>query len=110
MTITAKFKNDRVRLSQETMFSLDKDDVDSLLINYAGRIGTDTLSTVTVSQEDITAGTPSINTGGNSREATIAISGGQEGSIARIEVKATTTAGKVLTNLIRFRVKDYYGG
>lgn len=103
--ITATFAGRPTRLTQTTTFEIDKDVVDNLIIDYAGRLDTDTVSSVSVSTEDITAGTAVIS----SNQVTIPVSGGQEGSTARMEVTATTAAGAVIPYLIRFRVKNYYG-
>ncbi len=104
MTITVKYKTSRRRWDPEILFRTDKDDVANAVFDYSGELGTDTVSVATASTENITAGTPSIS----SNVVTVAMSAGQEGATAKMELKVTTTGGLVLSNLVRFKVKDYY--
>lgn len=103
MTITVKYKTDRVRWSPEVLFRSDVDDVGDIIFDYAGELGADTVSTATASTENITAGTPSIS----SNVVTVGMSGAQEG-LSKLELKITTTGGSTLSSAVRFRTKDYY--
>lgn len=104
MTITVKYKTEKRRWVPTILFETDTDDVGSIIFDYSGELGADTISTATASTENITAGTPSIS----SNVVTVATSGAQSGSLAKMELKITTTGGNTLSNLVRFRVKDYY--
>ena len=103
MTITVKFKTQRNRWNPQLLFKMDKDDAGNIVFDYSGELGADTVSTATATTENITAGTPSIN----SNVVTVAMSSAEEG-VSRMELKITTTGGDTLTNLVRFRAKDYY--
>lgn len=103
MTITVKYKTDRRRWDPTVLYRADVDNVGSITFDYSGELGGDTISTATATTENITAGTPSIS----SNVVTVAMSGAQEG-ISKLELKITTAAGNTLSNLVRFRAKDYY--
>lgn len=103
MTITTQFKTDRKRYYPGIMFKSDIDDQGDIIFNYAGELGADTVSTMSVTTDDVTAGIPSIS--GNS--VTIALSGFRDG-VSKMEAKMITTAGKVLSSVVRFRATDYY--
>lgn len=104
MTVTVKFKTQKNRWSPTLLFEMDKDDVGNIEFDYSGELGADSVSTATVTVDDITAGTPSIS----NNVVTVAMSSGKEGATAKMELKITTTGGSVLSNLVRFRVTDYY--
>lgn len=106
MTVTVKYKTQSRRWYPNILFNTDIDDVNNLVVDYSGEIDTDTVSTVTVVTNDITAGTPSIS----NNVVTIALSGFREGSNTRLELTMTTTAGNVFATTVRFRAKDYYNG
>lgn len=103
MTITVKYKTDRRRWSPDVIFLTDVDDAGNIVFDYTGELGADTVSTATATTSDITAGTPSIS----SNVVTVALSSAQEG-VAKMELKITTSGGITLSNLVRFRVKDFY--
>lgn len=105
MTITVKYKTQKNRWSPGLIFETDKDDVGDLTIDYSGELGADTVSAVTATANNITAGSPTIS----SNIVTVPLSGGNSGSTAKLEVSMDTTGGSTLAILIRFRVKDYYG-
>lgn len=104
MTITVKYKTDRVRYQPKVLFNTDVDDVGDITFDYSGHLGGDTIDTATVTANDITAGSPTIS----SNIVTVPLSGGKAG-IAKMELKITTTGGSTLSSLVRFRIKDYYG-
>lgn len=103
MTITAKLGTNRVRLENGVTFEMDKSDIRSLVIDYTGELGSDTVSTVTATTTDITAGTPSIS----SNVVTISLSGGSENATAKVDVEMTTAAGDVISRIIYVRVRDF---
>ena len=105
MTITVKFKTDRKRWDHTVLFPMDADDVGSITFDYSGELGGDTISTATATANNITAGTPSIS----SNVVTVAMSGAQADSLGKLELKITTTGGNTLSNMVRFRIRDYYG-
>jgi hypothetical protein len=104
MTITVKYKTDRKRWDQTTLFKTDKDDVATITFDYSGELGSDTISTATASSENITIGTPSIS----SNVVTATVSAGQEGSTAKMELNVVTTGGLTIPTNVRFKVSDYY--
>lgn len=105
MTITVKYKTQKNRWSPYLLFETDKDDVCAIEFDYSGELGTDALSTAVATTENITAGATTIA----NNVVTFTMSAGQEGSTAKVELKVTTTGSKTLSNIVRFRVKDYYG-
>ena len=104
MTITVEFKTLKRRFDQGMIYDLDASDVDNVVFDYSGEIGSDTLSTAIVKSDSITAATPVIS--GNT--VTIQLSNGSGNGVAKIELKVTTAAGKTLANVVRFRVKENY--
>jgi hypothetical protein len=104
MTITVEYKTQKNRWYPGLIYEADKDDVGDLVIDYSGELGTDTVSTVTTTANNITAGTPTTS----ANIVTIPISNGIESSNVKLEVKMTTTGSKTLSITIKFRVKDYY--
>lgn len=103
MTVTVDFKTHKRRFKQNMLFELDKDDVDDIVFDYSNELESDTISTATATTSDITAATPEIS----SNIVTVQLSGGNVAT-AKVELKITTSDGKTLTNVVRFRVKDYY--
>ena len=103
MTITVKYKTISRRFAQNMVFNSDVDDSGSIIFDYAGELGADTISTATATTQDITAGTPSIT----NNVVTVALSAGKEG-IAKMELKITTAGGNTLSSVVRFRVTDNY--
>lgn len=103
MTVTVDFKTHKKRFKQNMVFELDQDDVDDIVFDYGGELGADTVSTASATTSDVTAGTPSIS----SNVVTVQLSGGSVGT-AKMEMQITTAGGKTLTNVVRFKVKDYY--
>lgn len=104
MTITVKFKTQKNRWNPKLVYLKDLDDVGDIIFDYSGVLGGDTVSTATATTDDITAGTPSIS----SNVVTTQISGGVSGSTGKMEMRITTTNGSTLSNLVRFKVTDYY--
>lgn len=102
MTILVKFANSENRWNSNLTYNIDKDDVLDLDIDYSGEIGADTVSTATTSAKNITAGTPSIT----ANVVTIQLSAGSEDTKATLDVTMTTTASKVLSRTITFKVRD----
>lgn len=103
MTITVKYKTLKRRYVPGMVFDADIDDVGDIIIDYSGEVGGDSVSSVSVTTSDITAGTPAIS--GN--VVTVALSGQKE-TVSKIEVKMTTSSGKVLSSTVRIRATDYY--
>lgn len=100
--ITAKLGTNRVRLSSTTTFDMDTADVQDLVLDYSGELGSDTVSAVTKSTENLTAATPSIS----SNVVTISLSGAIDGTKGWIEVNMTTTASNVINRKIYIRGAD----
>ena len=105
MTITVQYKTDRTRWDQSVLFETDVDDQGAITFDYSSELGGDTVSTAVSTTDGVTAGTHSIS----SNVVTVALSGFNEG-LAKLELKMTSTAGNVLSNNVRFRVKDHYNG
>lgn len=104
--ITVQLKTNRNPWDHSLVFDIDKDDISNLVYNYAGELGSDTISTATATTSNITAGATSIS--GNT--VTVQVSAGNAGTMAKLEMKIVTAAGKRMSNPVRFRVTDYYEG
>jgi carbon monoxide dehydrogenase subunit G len=104
MTITVKYKTVKRRWEPKMVFNTDIDDVRNIVFDYSGELGSDAISTATATASDITAGSPSIA----ANVVTISMSGGTAGSMAKLELKVTTTGGDTISNTVRFRAKDNY--
>jgi hypothetical protein len=102
MTITVKLGTDRRRWFDGIQFTMDKSDIRTLTLDYSGELGTDTVSSVSTSDENLTTGTPAIS----SNVVTISISAVQEGSVAYTDVTMTTTAGDVISTKVRIKGVD----
>lgn len=101
MTITVKFGSEKRRLEPTHVIDVINDSECNIVFDYSGEIDTDTVSTVTVTGTNVTAGTPSIS----SNVVTIALSGFN--SDAELQVKMTTTAGRVIDRKVYFRLEQF---
>ena len=81
---------------------MDLNDARSMIWDYTGELGTDTISTATATANDITAGTPVIS----SNIVTVPLSAGQEGSTATLDMEIVTAAGDTISRTVKIKVDD----
>jgi hypothetical protein len=102
MTITVKLGTEQRRWFDGILFDMDTADVRTLTIDYSGEIGSDTVASVTTTDQDITAGTPVFS----SNVVTTSLSSPTEGAISYTDILMTTTAGDKISTKVRFRGVD----
>ena len=101
--ITVDYGNNKTRWGEDLTFRRDVNDIRTLTIDYTGELGSDTISTASASTTNITAATPAIS----SNIVTTSLSGGSEGTTAKVDMTITTTAGDKLSNTVYLMTEDY---
>ena len=102
MTITVEYANQSNRWHDGILFDMDAQDERSVIVDYTGELGTDTVSTAVATTVNITAGASGIS----SNVVTIPLSAATENTTATLDVLMTTTAGDKISRKISFRVGD----
>ena len=102
MTITVEYANQSNRWHDGILFDMDAQDERSVIVDYTGEIGSDTVSTAVSTTVNITAGASGIS----SNVVTIPLSAATENTTATLDVLMTTTAGDKISRKVSFRVGD----